>query len=200
MMGRICVATSRAGAYYSLVSRLRKAGLPFASLVPGAEHPECDLVLTTSAEAGPFGERVLAAEELDENPSVFKGQILSRLTGGKETVLIGIDPGARNGMAVYYGDVNLAFGTYGSTDSLCSRVGVFVKRVPSKGSMIRIGNGNPTLAAKLVAALVNEVPEAVIELVDESGTSTRNVRLKGVQGDQSAAARIAFRKGVVFSH
>lgn len=199
MTNRVCVATSRARAYYSIVSRLRKAGIPFVSLVPGNEHPECDLVLTTAAEAEPYGIRALTIEALDEDPFVFKGQILSRLTGGKETVLIGVDPGARIGMAVYYGDTNLAFGTFGSIVGLCSKAGAFVRGVPSKGSMVRIGNGNPALAVKLAEALTKEVPQAVIEVVDESGTSARSVKMKGVQGDQSAAARIAFRKGATFS-
>lgn len=199
MMGRVCVATSRARAYYSLVSRLRKAGIPFVSLVPGDGHPECDLVLTTAAEAGSYGARALTVEALDENPFVFKGQILSRLTGGNEMVLIGVDPGARIGMAVYYGDTNLAFGTYGSIEGLCSKAAAFVRGVPSRGSMVRVGNGNPALAVKLAEALAKEVPQAVIEVVDESGTSARSVKMKGLQGDQSAAARIAFRKGAAFS-
>jgi hypothetical protein len=35
-------------------------------------------------------------------------------------------------------------------------------------------------------------------VVDEAGTSTRGMRMRGIQGDQMAAARIAFRRGVAF--
>jgi hypothetical protein len=191
------VATSQARVYYSVVSRLMEAGLPFVSLVPGSPLPECDLVLTTEAEASLYGSRVLPVEELDEDAYIFKGQILSRLDGGEETMLVGIDPGTRIGLAAYYGEVKLEFGTFGSVESLCARVAAFVKRVPARKALIRVGNGDPALAMKLVASLAGEVPGAAIEVVDEAGTSVRGIRMRGVQGDQRAAARIAFRKGTV---
>jgi hypothetical protein len=53
------------------------------------------------------------------------------------------------------------------------------------------------MASRLVDGLRREVPEATIEVVDESGTSTRSSKMKGVQRDQVAAAKIAFRKGEV---
>jgi hypothetical protein len=199
MMGRICVMTSQAKAYYSLVARLRKAGLPFTSIVPGTRHPPCDLVLTTRAEAGSFGPSALLMELLDDDPFVFKGQVLSRLDGGRETLLIGVDPGRRIGMAAYYGGTNLEFSTFDSAQRLCARVAAFVRGVPSRRSLVRIGNGNSALAAGLALSVADRVPSAAIEVVDEAGTSARGVKMKGVQGDQRAAARIAFRKGVAFS-
>ena len=57
----------------------------------------------------------------------------------------------------------------------------------------------PPVAAKLIESLRLEAPDAVIEMVDESGTSVRRVRMRGIQGDQGAAAKIAFRKGEVVS-
>ncbi len=196
-MSRICVVTSNAGAYYAIVSRLRKAGLPFASLLPDSDHDDCHVVLTTSAEAGRFGGKAVALEELEDDPGVFKGQLLSRMGGGDEVLLIGVDPGSRIGMAVYYGETSLAFSTFNSTVKLCSRVGAFVRGVPAKKSVVRIGNGNPAQAARLVESVKHEAPKATVEVVDESGTSVRSQRMKGVQGDQGAAARIAFRKGEV---
>ncbi len=193
------MVTSQARVYYSLVSRLRKAGLPFVSLVPGASCDGCDLVLTTGPEASSFGRLAVLVEELDENPYVLRGQILSRLDGGRETLLIGVDPGRRIGMAVYYGDAKLEFGTFESADSLCSEVVAFVSKVPAKRSLVRIGNGNPNLAMSLASALADRLPGVTAEVVDEAGTSSRGLRMKGVQGDQRAAARIAFRKGIVFS-
>lgn len=178
---------------------MRKAGLPFVSLVPDSGYPECDLVLTTCAEAKYYGSRAMWVEELDDNPFVLKGQILSRLMNAKETLLIGVDPGTRIGMAVYYGEVNLEFATFDSVESLCTGVVSFVKKVPTKRMIVRIGNGNPALAMKLTSALTDEALCATVEIVDEAGTSARSVRMKGVQGDQRAAAKIAFRKGVAFS-
>ena len=198
-MNRICVATSKARAYYAMVSRLRRAGLPFASVLPDSDLGDCDLVLTTAEELGQFGGRALALENLDENPGIFKGQLVSRLVGRSEVMLVGVDPGKRTGLAVFYGQTRLAFSTFDSLGAVCSRVGGFARGVPSSGLLVRVGNGNKQMASKLVDGLRREVPGATIEVVDESGTSTGPGRMKGVQKDQVSAAKIAFRKGQVVS-
>jgi hypothetical protein len=197
-LSRICVVTSKAQAYYALVSRLRRAGLPFSSLVPGSDRVECDLILTSREEAPRFGSKAVALEDLDENPGVFKGQLVSKL-GDDDAVFVGIDPGKRTGLAVFYGQTRLAFSTFDSVGGLCSRVGAFADGLPEARFVIRIGNGNRGMAAKLAEALMRAVPRAVVEVVDEAGTSVRTARMKGVQGDQGAAARIAFRRGEVVS-
>jgi hypothetical protein len=114
-------------------------------------------------------------------------------------MLVGIDPGTRIGLAVYYGEANLEFGTFSSVESLCARVSTFAERVPAKKALIRIGNGNRALAMKLAMSIAVEAPGATIEVVDEAGTSARGVKMRGIQGDERAAARIAFRKGSAFS-
>jgi hypothetical protein len=194
------VATSKARAYYALVSRLRRAGLPFSSMLPDSDFRDCELVLTTADEAGQFGGRALALEELDENAGIFKGQVVSRLVGGEDVILVGVDPGKRTGLAVFYGQTKLAFSTFDSAGAMCSRVGAFVKCVPARRTLIRVGNGNRSMASRLVEGLKREVPGATIEIVDESGTSTGSSKMRGVQRDQVAAAKIAFRKGDVVSH
>jgi hypothetical protein len=201
-LNRICVATAKARAYYALVSRLRRAELPFSSLFPGSDFGDCDLVLTTADEAKLFGEKsiALALENLDENPGIFKGQIVSRLGGGGGVILVGVDPGKRTGLAVFYGQTKLAFNTFDSAGAVCLRIGAFARSVPAGRLLVRVGNGNRSMATRLVDGLKLEVPGATIEVVDEAGTSTGSSKMKGVQRDQVAAAKIAFRKGEVVSH
>ena len=199
-MDRICVATSKARAYYALVSRLRRAGLPFTSVLPDSDSGGCELVLTTAEEAGRFGGRALALEDLDENPGIFKGQVVSRLRGKEDVVLVGIDPGKRTGLAVFYGQTRLAFNTFDSAGALYSRISAFARGIPSSRMLVRVGNGNRSMAARLIDGLKREVPEATVEVVDESGTSSGSSKMKGVQKDQVSAAKIAFRKGEVVSH
>ena len=199
-MDRICVATSKARAYYALVSRLRRAGLPFTSILPDSDFGDCELVLTSADEAGRFGGRALALEDLDENPGVFKGQIVSRLRGKEDVVLVGVDPGKRTGLAVFYGQTRLAFSTFDSAGAVCSRIGAFARGIPSSRLLVRVGDGNRSMAARLIDGLKKEVPEATIEVVDESGTSSGSSKLKGVQKDQVSAAKIAFRKGEVVTY
>ena len=198
-MNRICVATAKARAYYALVSRLKKADLPFSSALPDSDFEQCDLILTTSDEAVEFGSKAMTLEELDENPGIFKGQVISRLSGGGNVLLVGVDPGKRTGLAVFYGETKLAFNTFDSAAAVCSRVGAFAKGLPSSRLLIRVGNGNKSMASKLIEGLRGEVPSANIEVVDESGTSAGSSKMRGVQRDQVAAAKIAFRRGDVVS-
>jgi len=198
-LNRICVVTSKAKAYYAIVSMMKKVDIPFTSAVPGGESRDCVLIITSAGEVGQFGGRALALEAMDENPGVFKGQLLSKLDGGRDVMLVGVDPGKRIGLAVFYGETNLEFSTFGSIFRLSLRIGAFVRGVPARMSLIRVGNGNLAGAAKLIESLKLEAPRAVVELVDESGTSIRLARMKRLQGDQGAAARIAFRKGEVVS-
>lgn len=193
------MVTSKAGAYYALVSRLLMAGLPFESIVPGSDHRGCEVVLTTRDEASPFGLRALILEELDDDPGVFRGQVISKMGEKENTVFVGIDPGARTGMAVYYGRIPLAFGTFNSTRTLCKRLEAFARRLPETAMVVRVGNGNRAMAARLSEELDNAVPGAIVEIVDEKGTSARASKMKGIQGDQRAASRIAFRKGEIVS-
>ena len=198
-MSRICVATSKARAYYTLVSRLRRAGLPFSSILPESELGECDIVLTTEDEAEQFGHKALTLERLDENPGIFKGQIVSRLGVEGGTILVGVDPGKRTGLAVFYGRTRLSFNTFDSVAAVSHRVGGFTRALPESRVLIRVGDGNRSLAAKLIDLFGRDAPTAVVELVDESGTSVRTSKMKGVQKDQVAAAKIAFRKGTIVS-
>ena len=198
-VNRICVATSKARAYYALVSRLRRAELPFSSALPGTDLGGCDVVLTTEEEAGRFGAKALALEKLDENPGIFKGQVVSKLVGEGEVILVGVDPGKRTGLAIFYGQTKLAFNTFDSPVAVCSRVAAFARGIPAGRLLVRVGNGNRSMATRLVEGLGREVPDATIEVVDESGTSTRSPKMKGIQQDQVAAAKIAFRKGEVVS-
>jgi hypothetical protein len=196
-MSRICVATADSRAYYALVSKLREAGLPFLSLSPGDRGGECELVLTTRAEASRYGAVALALEDLDENVDVFRGQVLSRLSEGDRTLLIGIDPGSRIGMAAFLGETRLASRTFNSRNSACNSVVQLVEGVTVGRSVVRIGDGDPAMAAWLADNIAGRLPTTLVEIVDESGTS-RNPSVRGLRKDQGSAARIAFRHGEQF--
>jgi hypothetical protein len=198
-LNRVCVATSKSLAYYSIVSRLRRAEIPFDSLLPDSDFRDCGLILTTASEVRGLPAQVLTLEDMAEDPGVFKAQVVSMLDGKDDLVLVGVDPGNRTGFAVFYGHTRIWWDTFGSLPRLSSKIAEFSKATPTHRMVVRVGNGDGAVASKLVRLLKSEVPGATIELVDESGTSTRIARMKGVSGDQVAAARIAFRKGQVVS-
>ncbi len=189
--------TTDGRAYYTISSRLRKAGLEFLSALPSEVDAEtCQVVITTKKEAGSFGGNVLAIEDLDEDSIVAKGQVLARLVkSGDRELLLGIDPGSRIGLAVFYAGKELASQTFNSRSSLCNAIFGLINKIPHSRSTIRIGNGEPTLSLWLASRMHDRLSESVIEIVDEAGTSARSTKYKGLPKDQSAAARIAFRKG-----
>ena len=194
---QICVYTSVPRVYYAIVSKLRSAGLPFTSVMSLVECVDCVLIISGAGEAGQFGNRALALESLAEDPGVFKGQVFSKLNGGNDALLLGVDPGTRIGLAVFYGNASLEYSTFGNVMALSRRVGDFVRGVPARRCIVRVGNGSPSMTLRLVRLLKLESGKATIEVVDESGTSVGRVRVKGIQRDEGAAARIAFRKGEV---
>lgn len=197
LLDKVCIATVDGRAYYTISSRLRRVGMGFLSALPAQVNPVvCQVIITTKKEAGSFRGNVLAIEDLDEDPIVMKGQVLSRLiNNGDRELLLGIDPGSRIGLAAFYAGRELASQTFNSRSALCKVVFELVNKVPNSRSTIKIGNGEPTMSLWLASRLRENLSDSVIEIVDEAGTSARNTKYRGLTKDQSAAARIAFRKG-----
>ena len=199
-MEQLCVATDSSRAYYLITSRLRRAHMNFRSVIPGeAGIEDCDIVLTTRQEAGRFAdEDAIAIEDLDENPLVMKAQVLARVDGAGRELVIGIDPGSRIGLAVFYAGAGLGFHTFNSRASLYKTIFGLARRVPNSRCIVKIGNGSRELASKLASDIGRTLTGVTIEIVNEEGTSARKVRFGSLPKDQSAAARIAFRKGAPY--
>jgi hypothetical protein len=196
-MNVVGVATEDSRAYYSILSRLKKTNLRFVSMTPAqAARERIWPVLTTRSELPIFEGVSIPIEELDENPLIMEGQILARtLRETRRVLLIGVDPGLRIGVAVYYGGVRLGSMTVDSVDSLQQKIRGVVKSVPHQKAMVRIGDGYPKQSRVIAETVAMELPETIVEIVDEKGTSQNNER--GTTRDQVAAARIAFRKGAI---
>jgi len=175
----VSVATLDSRAYYSILNRLKLTNLPFMSLTPDqAKVERREPVITTKKEREFFMGDSIPIEELDENPLIMEGQILSRiLTGNDRILLIGIDPGSRIGVVVFYGDSKIGSFTVESLD----------------------GDGAPRMSKSIAQMIKKDLPEVLVEVVDERGTTTLGHRSDGLTKDQRAAARIARRKGVLLT-
>lgn len=196
-MNVIGVATADSRAYYSILSRLKKTNLRFVSMTPAqAVRERIWPIITTKNELSIFQGISIPIEELDENPLIMEGQILSRTVhDNRQVLLIGVDPGLRIGVAVYYGGVKLGSLTVNSTELLQQKITNMVQRISHKRAIIRIGDGYPRQSRAIALAITNKFPETLVEIVNEKGTSLNNQ--KGMTRDQVAAARIAFRKGTI---
>jgi hypothetical protein len=197
----IKVATDDSNAYYSIVSRLKRTHLRFSSVSPSeASGSAQDLIITTKKEMSGFKEKVLAMEDLDQNPLVMEGQLLSHLLDeSRRNLLVGIDPGSRIGVVVFYGGRELGTLTENSVERVVGLMAMIAERVPHSLLSVKIGGGEPKSSTLLARSLREALPlSASIEIVDESGTSTSKRGTIGATRDQKAAVRIAFRKGIQF--
>jgi hypothetical protein len=198
----IKVVTDNGNAYYDIVSRLKRTHLRFSSISSGqAVDSSRDLVITSRAEAPTFAGNAIAVEDLDEDPTTMEGQLLSMLIEkSRRNLVVGIDPGLRIGIAVFYGGREIGSMTMSSVEESVEFVTTLVARVPHVSLSIKIGSGEPKSSQRLAGLLRGQVPRsASIEMVDESGTSTGKRGVAGVTKDQRAAAKIASRKGVQFN-
>ncbi len=201
-MRTIKVATDDANAYYDIISRLKRTHLRFSSVSPGeGVDPARDLVLTSKGEASALGGKAVAIEELNEDPLIMKGQLLSRLLGeSRRNLLIGIDPGSRIGVVMFYGGRELGALTANSVDEVVDLLVVVAREVPHSSLSLKIGGGEPRSSLRLARLSRERLSQsASIEIVDESGTSAGKRGKIGATRDERAAVRIAFRKGVRFS-
>lgn len=198
----IKVATDDGNAYYEIISRLKETNLRYRSVSPGeATDPASDLVVTSKREQAQVGGDAVAVEDLDEDPLVMESQLLSMLLEDPlKVALVGIDPGASIGVAVFYGGKEIGARTTNSPDKVVDLVLKFAAEVPHVSFAVKIGAGEPRLSMKLGRVLRARLPpDASVEIVDESGTTSGKRRATGATKDQRAAARIAFRKGTLLN-
>jgi nucleoside-diphosphate-sugar epimerase len=96
----------------------------------------------------------------------------------------------------YYGNSEVYGEVLSSSEEAIERILKLLKSGQRKSKIVRIGNGNPKLAAELAETLkIRAGVDLSIELVDESGTSAAikpNIR---VVRDVRSARLIAFRHG-----
>src|SRR5271156_3183393 len=147
----VSVATLDSRAYYSILNRLKMTNLRFISLTPAqAQIEKREPVITTKKAREFFVGTSIPIEELDENPLVMEGQILSKMLAGNDRILlIGIDPGSRIGVVVFYGDSKLGAFTVESLDGLQSRLFGPLPGNPSLTAMVRVGDGAPPLSKSI---------------------------------------------------
>jgi hypothetical protein len=197
-MRDIKVATDDGGAYYEIVSRLKRTHLRFSSVSPAeARERPGGLVLTSEKEVALFGGEAVAIDDLDRDPMIMEGQLLSRLLPeSRRTMLVGIDPGSKIGVVAFYGGRELGACTANTVEGCVDALVAAARGVPHSSLSVKVGGGAPKTSASLVSLLRERLPaESSVEVVDESGTS-RAPGAVGATRDQRAAARIAFRKGV----
>ncbi len=199
-MDAVCIATTDGRAYYTILTRLKKAGIVPISLTPSeAAEEKCKLIITTRKESRTIKGPTVPIEDLDENPFVLKGQVLAKLrVRDRQELLVGIDPGSRIGVAVFFQNAKLVSMTLNSMTKVFEVLRYAVEHIPNSKTNVKIGDGAPRLSNQLASMILDQLKNTFVEIVDEKGTSSGRVHDGGLTRHQAAAARIAFRKGRPF--
>ena len=195
------VATVYGRSYFKFVKTLKHLKINYDSILPNEiNQSDKRLILTTTRDAPNVDTNlVLYEEEFNADPTVIKGLIIQKLESGmhENSLVIGIDPGNRIGLSVFYHQKEIERSTYTSLDELISHVVKILAGLKADRKIVKIGNGN-MLIAKQITNLLNLkfCSHFELEFVDERKTSlrTKNYNKRG-ERDKMSARYISQREG-----
>lgn len=198
---RIGIATAYGKPYFRFVTSLNELDIPFDSFLP-EEIPRYtgNVVFTTKNEAPKDSPTPMLYEEIFEKHStILRGMILQKmeLTFEKEELIIGIDPGSRIGLSIFYFGQEIESSIHTSIESLVSHIISVMAQLKAKRKIIKIGNGSMPFA-KEIGNMINLkfCSSFELEFIDEWKTSPKikNHNQRGKR-DKLSAKYISQRQG-----
>jgi hypothetical protein len=195
------VATVSGKSYFKFVNILRGLNLNYDSVLP-EEITRSDrrLILTTLCEASRIPTNlILLDDEFNFHPTLVKAKIVEKLQSGlnDNSLVIGIDPGSRIGLSVFYYEKEIESSFYTSTDDLISHIVKILVGINAQRKVVKVGNGNMRIAQHIVNSLnLRFCSHFELEFVDERKTSLkiRNYNKRG-ERDKISARYITQREG-----
>ena len=195
---KIALATVKPKTFYIAVKILKRLNLPFRSCTPMDNIcKEASFVITTANEVDLIGhKRVLIIDDVpDETTTALDVMICHLSETPPQEIIIGVDPGLHNGIAVLV-DGTVAFSRVLASPIDTSKLIIKLvthnrKRYPSSTTTTRIGIGSKLYSTLLLRHLEKSIPDLEPELVDERYTTIQGGYFK----DQFSAEMIALRKG-----
>lgn len=195
------MATVDGRSYFKFVNTLKFLKLNYDSVLP-EEITSSDkrLILTTARESSKIPtELVLFDEEFDYDPTVIRGKMVQKLESGihHSSLIIGIDPGNRIGLSVFYYEKEIESSIYTSVDDLISHIVKVLVGLNAERKIVKVGNGNMKIARQIANSLnLHYCSHFELEFVDERKTSLRvkNYNKRGIR-DKISARYITQREG-----
>jgi hypothetical protein len=201
MKGRVAVATVQGKAYYLLVNALREQGIGFYSLMPGQSIPSrAKLVITTEQEKAKVDyPKVLVFHGQESELDVLVLEVKKVLLGKEayDQIVVGIDPGIVNGLAVLADGKLIEQANCSSSRELVNSILKILRSVnfTDTGVTVKIGNGVPVYR-EILHDLDEALPMQVnLEVVVEAGTNRPMIMHSRKVRHISSAIRIAGRNG-----
>ena len=159
-----------------------------------------DLVFTTENEAPEDSSIPLLFDDITKKQlAVVKGLIVQKLDSGlnEKILLLGIDPGQRIGLCIYYLGNHISNTFFTSIEKLVEYLVTLMAGLKAKKKIVKIGNGDMIIANKIFELLnLKFCSNFEIEFVDESNTTLKikNYNQRGKR-DMLSAQFITQRSG-----
>jgi len=115
----------------------------------------------------------------------------------EEDLILGVDPGQRIGLSIFYYGKEIESSLYSSVEELVFHIIEILGGLRAKRKIVKIGNGNMKIAKKIVSVLnLNFCSSFELEFVDEQKTSLKikNFNQRGKR-DMLSAKYISQREG-----
>ena len=187
--------------YFKFVNTLKHLKLSYDSVLP-EEITSSDkrLILTTVRESEKIQSNlIMFDDEFDYDPTIIRGKIVEKLDSGihHSSLVIGIDPGSRIGLSIFYHEKEIESSIYTSVDDLISHIVKILVGLNGKRKVVKVGNGNMKIARQITNLLnLRFCSHFELEFVDERKTSlrVRNYNKRG-ERDKISARYITQREG-----
>ena len=163
-----------------------------------------NLVLTTRKESPlKYKKPILHEDVFEQHFTVIRGLMIQKLNLDYEEkdLVIGIDPGERIGLSVFYFGKEIESSFHSSLEELILHIISILGNLRAKRKIIKIGNGNMNIAKKIEKLLnLRFCSSFELEYVDESKTSLKikNFNQRGKR-DMLSAKFISQREGYRYS-
>ncbi len=187
--------------YYKFVNTLNRLKLEYDSKLPEEiQNNEKRLVLTTNKESAKIPTNlILFDDEFDYDPTIVRGKIAEKLDSGmhNSSLIIGIDPGNRMGLSIFYYEKEIESSIYTSIEELVSHIVKVLVGLNAQRKIVKVGNGNMRIARQISNSLnLRFCSHFELEFVDERRTSVRvrNYNKRG-ERDKISARYITQREG-----
>ena len=203
---KITVATLNAKSYYKIINILKLLHLNYEELSPSEALNSYSKFIITSKEESPIFKKsnIMIDSELNDNPVIIKAKILKKLikTNTYYQLIIGIDPGNRIGISIFYLYDEIETVVLSTIESAMNFIFTILSEIHAKKKIVRIGNGNISMAKSIAFLIKSKFKDLVhVEIVNEHGTSSiqSSESNRRILKDKSSARLIAFRSGKTFN-
>ncbi len=158
------------------------------------------LIFTTQKEFPKTCKKIIFYEDILEcHPTVFRGLMIQKLhlDFEEENLILGIDPGQRMGLSVFYCGTEIERSVDTSIEKLVLHIISILSGLRAKRKIIKVGDGNMQIANEIVTLLnLKFCSSFELEFVDERKTSLKikNFNQRGKR-DMLSARYISQREG-----